>query len=43
MAHAVHHALRLGARKVVVVGSDVPDLDAAVVRRALAALDVYQV
>ena len=43
MAHALQHALDRGHRRVAIVGTDIPDLTAAHVARALRSLDSHQV
>jgi hypothetical protein len=40
--HAMAHAFAAGHQRVAVVGTDVPDLNASLVARALAALDNHQ-
>lgn len=42
MGHAMQHAFALGHQRVAIVGTDVPDLTAGIVRRALLALDTHQ-
>ena len=43
MAHALQHAFAAGHRRAAIVGTDIPDLTAGIVLRALQALDSHQV
>ena len=43
MANALQHAFAAGHRRAVIVGTDIPDLTAGIVLRALRALDSHQV
>lgn len=43
MRAAMCHAFAAGHRRVAIVGTDIPDLRAALVLQALAALDTHQV
>lgn len=43
MAHALRHVQREGHSRALLVGTDVPDLSAAVLQAALAALQTHQV
>lgn len=43
MRHAFQHVLAAGHRRAAIVGTDIPDVGAGLVERALAALDSHQV